>query len=262
MRIHSKQLLFGQPILKIREVIRYAMVGRLSGIETKEIIKEIATVLSCTKKDAKIVFEQLIKEEYLIFEKKKTGNTFYHEVTETEKGRRLGVTRANPPITRAKADLLLAELLERVEKVNSNEDLVYKVKNVKIFGSYLSDQDILGDIDVAVQLEKRVTPEKYKFKCQERIKLAHKNGRVFANFIDQLYWPYREVMLQLGTRKKGLSLHEEDEVINQRVSVVVQSTGSSSAGGTLPVIFERFCFLPLLAVIFPFSYFHPFIKLR
>lgn len=65
-------------------------------------------------------------EEYLIFEKKKFRNTLYYEVTETEKGRRLGVTKANPPITRAKADLLLSELLERVEKVNSNADWFIK----------------------------------------------------------------------------------------------------------------------------------------
>ena len=217
MRINSKQILFGHSILKIREVIRNAMTGRLSGIEQNDIIKEIATVLTCSIKDAKLVFEKLIKEEYLIFEKKRIGNNLYHEVTETEKGRRLGVTRANPSITRAKADLLLTELLERVEKVNSNAELVYKVENVKVFGSYLSDQKILGDIDVAVKLEKRVTGEELKSKSEERIKLAHKNGRTFSNFIDQLYWPCQEVKLQLSTRKKGLSLHYdgEDEVLNR-----------------------------------------------
>ena len=217
MRINSKQLLFGYPILKIREVIRYAMTGRLSGIGENGIIKEIATVLACAVKDAKLVFEQLINEEYLIFEKKKIGSTLYHEVTETEKGRRLGVTRANPPITRAKADLLLAELLERVEKVNSNSDLAYKVENVKVFGSYLSGQEILGDIDVAVKLEKRVTGGEFKSKSEERIQLAYKNGRTFSNFLDQLDWSRREVMLQLGPRKKGLSLHYdgEDEVLNR-----------------------------------------------
>lgn len=223
MRIHSKQILFGHPILKIREVIRLAMAGRLSGIGKNEIIKEITTVLGCAIKDAKLVFEQLINEGYLIFEKEKIGNNLYHEVTETEKGRRLGVTRANPPITRAKADLLLAELLERVEKVNSNADLVYKVENVKVFGSYLSDQEILGDIDVAIKLEKKVSGKALISKTEERLKLALKNGRTFSSFIDQLYWPRLEVMLQLGTRKKGLSLHYdgEDEVLNRTESKTV-----------------------------------------
>lgn len=223
MRIHSKQILFGHPILKIREVIRLAMAGRLSGIGKNEIIKEITTVLGCAIKDAKLVFEQLINEEYLIFEKKKIGNNLYHEITETEKGRRLGVTRANPPITRAKADLLLAELLERVEKVNSNTDLVYKVENVKVFGSYLSDQEILGDIDVAIKLEKKVSGKALISKTEKRLKLALSNGRTFASFIDQLYWPRLEVMLQLGTRKKGLSLHYagEDEVLNRTESKTV-----------------------------------------
>lgn len=217
MRINSKQILFGHPILKIREVIRHAMTGRLSGIGKNEIIKEIATVLGCALKDAKLVFPQLLNEKYLIFEKKKIGNNFYYTVTETEKGRRLGVTRANPPITRAKADLLLAELLERVKKVNSNSDLVYKVESVKVFGSYLSEKEILGDIDIAIKLEKKGTREEFKSKSDERIIFAHKNGRTFSNFIDQLYWPYQEVMLQLSTRKKGLSLHYdgEDDVLTR-----------------------------------------------
>jgi predicted nucleotidyltransferase len=223
MRIQPNQILFDQPILKIREVIRYAMTGRLSGIEKNEIIKEIATVLGGTIKDAKLLFKKLINEEYLIFEKKKIGNNLYHEVTETEKGRRLGVTRANPPITRAKADLLLTELLERVEKINSNADLVYKVENVKVFGSYLSNQKILGDIDVAIKLEKKVSGDELISKTEERLQLAHKNGRTFSSFIDKLYWPRQEVILQLSTRKKGLSLHYdgEDEVLNRTESKVV-----------------------------------------
>ncbi|MEO8415343.1 MAG: hypothetical protein ABI472_16910, partial [Ginsengibacter sp.] len=196
MRIQSKQILFGQPVLKIREVVRFAMTGRLSGIKKIEINNEIAKILSCTIKDAKLVFEQLLKEEYLILEKKKWRDTFYYEITETEKGRRLGVTRANPPITRAKADLLLAELLERVNMVNNDPGLVYMVENVKVFGSYLSKMEILGDIDVAIKLEKKVTGEEFKSKSEARIRLALKNGRTFSDFLDKLYWPCREVMLQ------------------------------------------------------------------
>lgn len=101
--------------------------------------------------------------------------------------------------------------------------MVYKVENVRVFGSYLSDQEILGDIDVAVKLEKKVSCDQFITKSEERIKLAHKNGKTFSNFIDQLYWPCREVMLHLGTRKKGLNLHYdgEDEVLNRIESKTV-----------------------------------------
>ncbi|HEV8082689.1 MAG TPA: hypothetical protein VGP55_05780 [Chitinophagaceae bacterium] len=221
MRINTKQLLFNQPILKIREVIRHAMTGRLSGIKKAAIIKEIATILVCPASTAKLVFEKLIQEKYLTFKKKKWRDSYYYEVSETEMGRRLAVTRANPLISRAKADLLLAELIERVETVNNNPDFVYKVENLKVFGSYLSDQETLGDLDVAVKLVKKVTGDEFKFKNEERIRFAYKNGRTFSNFIDQIYWPYREVMLQLKTRKKGLSLHEEDDVLNRTETKVV-----------------------------------------
>lgn len=222
MRINNKQFLFDQPILKVREVIRYAMAGRLSGIKKGIIIKEVAAILDSSSTTARDVFEKLVLEKYLLFEKKKWRDSYYYEVTETEMGRRLGVTRANAPISRAKADLLLKELLERVEKVNNNADFVYKVENVKVFGSYLSDKEILGDLDVAVKLVRKLTGDDFISKSNERINLAYKNGRTFSNYVEEIYWPNREVILQLKTRKKGLSLHDdEDEVLKKTESKIV-----------------------------------------
>lgn len=42
----SKQILFGDPILKIKEVIRHAVSGRLSEIEKDEIRKEIENLIT------------------------------------------------------------------------------------------------------------------------------------------------------------------------------------------------------------------------
>ena len=215
MRINRKELLFGVPILKIREVLRYAMMERLS-FETRDlIIEEVARLIKQPVNIAKGVFNHLIREEYLIMEHEKTGNDFYWKVSETEKGRRLGVTKANPPISREKADQLLKELLERAAEINRNEDLAYIVETVKVFGSYLSEEEVLGDIDVAVTLSRRDNNEVFKQKSDARIKLANKNGRHFSNIVDRYSWPQREVLLLLSTKKKGLSLHHADEIIDR-----------------------------------------------
>lgn len=77
MRINSKQLLFDQPILKIREVIRYAMTERLFVPKKQILINEVAIILEQPKAISKKVFGLLVQEGYLILDKKKKGGTFY-----------------------------------------------------------------------------------------------------------------------------------------------------------------------------------------
>lgn len=211
MRIHPKDTLFGQPILKIRKVVRFAMDGRLIGAKKQIIIDKVAQILNQPLNTVKEVFELMLKEDYLEIKKEKFSDESYQWiVSETEKGRRLGITNANPPISREKADQLLNELLERVEIIN-NLDLSFKVQSIKIFGSYLSEQAILGDLDIAFKLRRIKPKNKFERKSDERIEIALKNGKRFSNFLEQLYWPEKEVILLLKTKKKGLSLHNEDD---------------------------------------------------
>ena len=223
MRINPKEKLFGQPVLKIREVVRSAMTERLRSIEKPWLFEEGSTILGQSTSIAKAVMRQLIKEEYLVLNKVKYGDTFQFEVSETEKGRRFGVATANPPITREKADQLLKELIERTISINANDDYACYVERLSVFGSYLSDKTSLGDLDVFFKITRKCEGEEYVQKCHERIYVAFKSGRVFPNYVEQIYWPEREVLLALKTRKKGLSLHDEtgDDVFGKTESKVV-----------------------------------------
>jgi hypothetical protein len=223
MRINSKEKLFGQPILKIREVVRYAMTERLRCIQKSMLFKEVSRILGQSTGIAKTVIEQLIKEKYLVLNKVKYGSTFQYELSETKKGRRFGVATADPLITREKASQLLKELIERAISINANEDYACYVERLSVFGSYLSGKTLLGDLDVFFKIMRKCEGDEYREKRDQRIKLAFRSGRVFPNFIEQLYWPEREVLLALKTRKKGLSLHDEtgDEVFGKTESKVV-----------------------------------------
>src|SRR3954447_18604295 len=107
MQIKCSQTLFNQPILKIRNIIRHAMADRLNGLNKDAVVEKVARLLGESTSGAKRVLKSLVGEDYLIIKKEKIAGKYYLIVTETEKGRRLGVTRANPPITGKKADLLL-----------------------------------------------------------------------------------------------------------------------------------------------------------
>jgi predicted nucleotidyltransferase len=77
------------------------------------------------------------------------------EYSVTKLGSRLCVVRFVKRITRAKADTLVKQMLERVSEINARDELVFRVKRVRAFGSYASDASEVGDIDLAVDWEER-----------------------------------------------------------------------------------------------------------
>lgn len=97
MRIAPKDTLFGHSILKVREVIRMAMKEQLSAYKKDDIIKFISNKLALSIPVSKKLFRDLISEEYLEVKNQKFRDKNFWIVRETEKGRHLGVTRANPP---------------------------------------------------------------------------------------------------------------------------------------------------------------------
>ena len=54
-------------------------------------------------------------------------------------------------VTRKTADRVLHEFLERVRALNDDEDALYQVPEVIIFGSFLTDAERLGDVDLAIE---------------------------------------------------------------------------------------------------------------
>jgi len=223
MLINPKEILFGQPILKIREVIRNAMHERLWGSSQAIITGKVANILKQPNSVAKQLIENLIQEDYLILKKEKIGTKFKYELTETENGRRFGIANATSPISRQKATQLLKELIERAKAINSNNELVYFVERISVFGSYLSDKDTLGDLDVGVKLTARYADDNFTLHNQKRIDFAKTIGKSFNSFMDEIFWPHKEVKLMLKNKQKGLSLHdlETDNVFNVTESKIV-----------------------------------------
>lgn len=70
----------------------------------------------------------------------------------------LAAARIGKPLQRAKADLLLAQLIEKAKDVNRASDTECDfVLEIAVFGSYLDeDRAELGDLDIAVKTQKRM----------------------------------------------------------------------------------------------------------
>lgn len=209
MHLNPKDKLYGLPILEIRAVVRDSMEERLRGFDKKAIENQVAKRLEKSRPIAAEVMKSLIKDDYLVLEKEKYEDSYLYKLKPTDKGRRFGVALANPPISRQKADQLLKELIERAKIMNASKEYLYRVDSIKVFGSYLSEKAVLGDLDVAVKVSQILEGEEFTKANFKRVELAIKNGKVFRSFIDQISWPYEEVMLMLKSRKKGLSIHDE-----------------------------------------------------
>lgn len=223
MNINSKDTMFDLPILKVREVLRQAVKGRLWGSSRNEVIIKVANILNQTTSTAQKLVTQLSKENYITWKEEKFQEDVQFELSETDKGRRLSMATAAAPISKTKATGILNDLIERAKSINKNEDLVFLVERIVVFGSYLSEKELLGDLDVGVKLTRRYNGSRFTKHNQERIKLAKSGGRKFNNSTDELNWSFWEVMLMLKARKRGLSIHDisEDEVFNVTETKVV-----------------------------------------
>ena len=63
--------------------------------------------------------------------------------------------RSVPRLNRAKAEKLLTDFLRSVEEVNAHPDLLHWVTEVRVFGSFLTKSNDLGDIEIAIKTERR-----------------------------------------------------------------------------------------------------------
>lgn len=233
MNLNPKETMFGLPILKVRDVLSQALKERLWADSRKKVIGEVAQILRQPTVAAQELVNQLTEENYIVWVKKKFPDGCQYKLTATEKGRRFGIVKATAPLTRAKADKMLSDLIKRAKSINENPEFVFFVERIEVFGSYLTDKELLGDLDVGVKLDRRYNGELFTEHNQHRIEMAKSGGRSFNNSTDQLNWPYLEVMLMLKTRKRGLSIHDinEDEVFNvTETKLVYQFTENRSTG--------------------------------
>ena len=78
-----------------------------------------------------------------------------------------------------------------------------------VFGSFVSDKQKLGDIDVAVHLEaKQSTEDEYRRRMDGLLARAWLEGRAPSNVVEASCWSCLEVFRDLRRGLRQLRLHE------------------------------------------------------
>ena len=143
MRLKSTDLIFGIQAKKLREFFR-----------TKAVYDNFhpdffKDEMNLSDKEAKNIIQKMIEEQIVVKDDK---DEYLNLLT---KAQAIKNAKFVKPILRNKADLLVKELLDRVNKLNLDDYFVCTVEEVYIFGSYNSDSIDCADVDLVVVLKNK-----------------------------------------------------------------------------------------------------------
>jgi predicted nucleotidyltransferase len=203
LRLDKNATIAGQPIKRVRELLR-RMMGSAHWSD-----REIADFFHIDDVKAHALIDEMAVRGFLQDSEQRPGDSrrFYECGPQ---GSRLASARLLKPITRQKADVIIARLLQRVERVNARPELLERVCEVRVFGSYLEERDDFGDIDVAVRTVRKEGSGKDW--VRESLRRADMSGRTFSSYLDRLVYGHTEVMRLLKARSRYLSLHTMDDL--------------------------------------------------
>lgn len=197
MHITADQEIAGYPALQIRQVMRRTVGGSIT-------LRTVRLVLRCSDSEAAGVLNRLQKDGFI--------ESVRGRFELSTKGSALAMATAAPPLRRATAARLVADLIERARALNADDSWAYRVGTVVIFGSYVRGVDRPSDVDVACELRPRWRPDRQQ--AHEQVRRQTREAP-YRNLSEWASWPKLEVFRFLRARARGLSIHELEDWILQ-----------------------------------------------
>lgn len=188
MRITANQKIAGYPAVRVRRVMRETVGGSIT-------LRNVRRILRCSDSGAVSVVDGLQKDGFI--------ESVEGRWEATTKGNALAMATAAPPLRRSTAARLIADLIERIRDLNSDNTWAYRVGRVVVFGSYAHGADRPNDVDVACELCPRWMGERQR--AQEQVR-RESRGKPFRNLSEWASWPRLEVFRFLRARARGLSI--------------------------------------------------------
>lgn len=143
----------------------------------------------------------------------------------TVSGNALAKARIGKPIARATAIRLLDELLDRVRAANEGDEWLHWIDRVTLYGSLMQpDKDVVGDIDIAVELTDRFEDSEFDTRQSEMIVRDSASPR---SIIEQIGYGQLKLVRHLRGR-------------SGRIDLELKHVGDDlPAGATSSVVYER-----------------------
>jgi predicted nucleotidyltransferase len=198
VRIDSKAVVGGYPVLTIRKLVR-----KLNNIQYWHA-ETVQVILRNERSEAEAIVRALVAAGLAVAAPLCSMDAF----TTTQFARSFGSATAAKPITRQTADHALSQLLDRVNQVNTMECFLARVTKVVVLKSYLrADVDRLSDLDIGVELQPKETNwDRLRELTLHRVEQLQMAGRRFGNWIEVECWWHLEAFRFLKSRSRAISL--------------------------------------------------------
>ena len=224
MRIARHMFIAGVPAISLRDALKQMGDGDWRPAS-------LAARLDLTEAEGKRLCSQLAADG-LLTGRDWSGEQLYSLATQ---GNALALASAARPISRAKAEELVAALIQRARMINADSAYVFGVNQIIAFGSYVASSPDLGDVDVAVELyPKHSDPTAQQAACQKYTDDAQNAGRRFRSTFDLIVAPRTDVFSVLKNKSKYISIHEAAELddLPGVITKVIFSADTPGAGGS------------------------------
>lgn len=200
MKIDKKTLICGIPIIKIRDFMRRYRTPESFSLQT------IMEYFELTKPSGTHLLNELLNSGYA--EQTKTN-----EYQVTVKGNALAQVKFVKRMNKATANKIFNEFMKRVEEINEDNNYIYRVSKLFLFGSYLNPEaDDYGDIDIAYELERKIKDGRFLEASRRFIADAIADGRVFSSIVEEVCYPSDLVLRYLKNRSPYISLHRMEDI--------------------------------------------------
>lgn len=197
MRVAKSDIIAGLPATVARNLVRLFHGGTFVQDVADSLLRKSGI------EDGDATFADLEQAGYLA--KVEVDDHGYVWWEATILGNALAMASFGKPISRKTADRLVAGLVGRAREYNADGGKPLFIGQIRIFGSYLQQGvDPLGDVDVELSYGRRITDPKA---VRDYTKAT---GRTFASYIDQLFWPQKELVQHLRNRSAALSITLEN----------------------------------------------------
>ena len=206
MRIQPDALVAGFPAKQIRSLLRQSDDFLSRHDATK--------ILGLNGKEAEHLLECLEQEGFIVTNATVPASAAEHYWKRTIKGSALSKALFSTPVSRRTAEKKLSEFMNRVHQVNAYSRFLYMVRKVILFGSFCTDALSVGDLDLAVDLDRKEPDgEKHAEMVLAHAEEAARNGRRFSNFVERICFAELEVKLFLKARSRIIQLTDSDDGI-------------------------------------------------
>jgi hypothetical protein len=215
MRVDCNDRIAGLPAPIAREVMRLFDTARrehLLGYCIKEDDRDLPEIARALASEGLLEFDH-------------TGPDGEDWWRPTIKGSALAQASFRSPVTRATAERLLKEVIERAQCFNAAPGHLVEIAELVVFGSYLDPTvDRLGDLDLAVKVRQlRADPSADEY-TKKRLAYRRASGRQFNNFNAELSWPENEALLALRKRSPTINITTQDvSTLTDRWEVVFRA---------------------------------------